>query len=80
VDEFVKAGNHAAADTWLVRGYSIYPGGSEDEKAVVAKQKQLRQLRSAGQLGASPKIDIAALRAAAKAEIARVQSAGPDVQ
>ena len=37
VDEFVKAGNLAAADAWLERGYNEYPRGSEERKAVVAK-------------------------------------------
>jgi hypothetical protein len=74
VDEFVKAGKLDRADAWLARGYIVYPSGSEEEKAVVAKQEQLRLLRSSKQMGASPKIDIAGLRAIAKQELARLRA------
>ena len=74
VDEFVKAGKLDAADASLARGYNVYPSGSEEQKAVVAKQEQLRLLRSSKQMGASPKIDIAGLRAIAKQELARLRA------
>jgi hypothetical protein len=63
-----------AADASLARGYNVYPSGSEEQKAVVAKQEQLRLLRSSKQMGASPKIDIAGLRAIAKQELARLRA------
>ena len=71
-DEFVKAGNLDAAGAWLERGCNTYPPGSEEEKAMAAKQEQLRQLRSSQQLGAIQKIDIAGLRRVIKQELAKL--------
>jgi hypothetical protein len=52
----------------------VYVGGSEKREAVAEKQEQLRQLRSSEQMGAAPKLNFTALRAAAKQELAKLQA------
>ena len=52
----------------------MYVGGSEKREAVAEKQEQLRQLRSSEQMGAAPKLNFTALRAAAKQELAKLQA------
>jgi len=79
-DDFVKAGMFDAANDWLKRGYNVYVIGSEEHDAVAAKQEQVIRRRSSEQMDAAPKVDFAALHAAAKQELARLKAVGASIK
>jgi len=66
-------GNLEAAHNWLSIAFHAFPADSDEQKSVVAKQEQLRQLQSSLQMGTAPKLNLAALRTVVKQEIAKFQ-------